>query len=54
MRCGNDKIVSDLKVMDTIMNDSFWIGVYSGLTGDTLDDMTQSLRNAVEGAATGV
>ena len=41
------RVVSDLSVTDRIMKDSFWIGVYPGMTDDMLAYMAESLRKAL-------
>lgn len=38
------RIVGDLKVTDRIMNNSFWIGVYPGMTDEKLQYMTEKIR----------
>lgn len=42
------RIVGDLKNTDRIMNDTFWVGVYPGMTDDMIDYMAQTIREAVE------
>lgn len=37
------KIVGDLSVTNTIMNNTFWIGVYPGMTKEMLDYMADSI-----------
>jgi CDP-6-deoxy-D-xylo-4-hexulose-3-dehydrase len=37
MQGRNYRVSGDLKHTDTVMNDSFWVGVYPGLTEDMLD-----------------
>ena len=41
------RIVGDLKVTDRIMSDSFWVGVYPGMTDEMIDHMAQVIREAV-------
>lgn len=41
------RIVGELKNTDRIMRDSFWIGVYPGMTKEMLDYMVQTLKDAV-------
>ena len=37
------KIVDDLNVADKIMKNTFWIGVYPGLTEPMIDFMIESI-----------
>ena len=37
MQGRNYRVSGDLIHTDTVMNDSFWIGVYPGLTEEMLD-----------------
>ena len=47
---GKDyKIIGDLETTDTIMNRSFWIGLYPGMEKSMLDYMIEKLKEAVEG-----
>ena len=38
------KIIGDLKVTDRIMNTTFWIGVYPGMTKDMLNKMINTIK----------
>lgn len=41
------RIVGELKNTDTIMNDSFWVGVYPGMTNEMIDYMAKVIIEAV-------
>ena len=41
------RIAGRLDVTDRIMNDTFWLGVYPGLTDEKIDYMAESVRRAV-------
>lgn len=41
------RIVGELKNTDTIMNDSFWIGVYPGMTDEMLEYMIKTIKSAI-------
>ena len=41
------RIVGDLHVTDRIMNDTFWIGVYPGMTDEMIDYMIEMIKEAV-------
>jgi CDP-6-deoxy-D-xylo-4-hexulose-3-dehydrase len=41
------RVVGDLPVTDSIMENSFWVGVYPGMTDEKLDYMAQVIREAV-------
>jgi len=41
------RVVGDLKNTDQIMNDTFWIGVYPGMTDEMVDFMVQTIRGFV-------
>lgn len=42
------RIAGDLTVTDTIMEKSFWVGVYPGMTDEMLDYMAKTMIEAVE------
>ncbi|MCM1213549.1 MAG: lipopolysaccharide biosynthesis protein RfbH [Lachnospiraceae bacterium] len=44
------RIVGDLRESDRIMRDSFWIGVYPGMTDEMLDHMADRILEAVREA----
>ena len=44
------RIVGDLSTTDTIMENSFWVGVYPGMTEEKLDYMASVIRKAVQEA----
>ncbi len=44
---GRCRIASSLEVTDRIMRDSFWIGVYPGMTEEKLAYMAKLLREAI-------
>ena len=42
-----DRIAGELTQTDRIMNDTFWLGVYPGLTDEKIDYMAQTVKDAV-------
>ncbi|OFV70023.1 lipopolysaccharide biosynthesis protein RfbH [Acetobacterium wieringae] len=42
------RVVGKLKKTDVIMNDTFWIGVYPGMTDEMIDYMVETIKEAVE------
>lgn len=42
------RVVGSLENTDRIMRDSFWVGVYPGMTDAMIDYITQTIREAVE------
>ncbi|MCQ2505517.1 MAG: lipopolysaccharide biosynthesis protein RfbH, partial [Saccharofermentans sp.] len=42
------RVVGDLKNTDRIMNDTFWVGVYPGMTDEMIDYMAKTIKEAVE------
>lgn len=43
------RVVGELKVTDEVMNNSFWVGVYPGLTEPMMDEMIRVIHEAVRG-----
>ena len=41
------RIVGELVNTDRIMNDTFWVGVYPGMTDEMIDYMAQVITDAV-------
>ncbi len=41
------RIAGDLSVTDRIMRDTFWVGVYPGMTDEMIDYMAEAIREAV-------
>ena len=39
------RVIGDLKTTDEIMNNTFWIGVYPGMTDDKLDYMIETIKS---------
>lgn len=44
------RIVGDLSVTDRIMKDTFWVGVYPGMTDAMIDYMAKTIREALQNA----
>lgn len=42
------RIIGDLRNTDRIMNDTFWVGVYPGMTDEMIDYMIRIIREAVK------
>ena len=40
--------MGSLSDTDMIMSDTFWVGVYPGMTDDMIDYMAKTIRRAVE------
>jgi len=38
------RVVGDLHVTDEVMNNTFWIGVYPGMTNQMIDDMSDAIK----------
>ena len=49
MRAKGDgyRVVGDLYNTDRIMRDTFWVGVYPGMTDEMIDYMAKTIREAV-------
>ena len=41
---GSFRVIGDLKNTDTIMNDTFWLGVYPGMTLEMVDFMVDTIK----------
>ena len=46
------RIVGSLDNTDSVMNDTFWVGVYPGMTDDMTDYMAEIIKEAVRDQAT--
>ena len=44
------RVAGDLSTTDTIMNDTFWVGVYPGMTGEMVGYMLDTIRNYLQKA----
>lgn len=44
---GGNRIVGELANTDRIMKDTFWVGVYPGMTDVMIDYVAQVIREAV-------
>ena len=42
------RIISDLNNTNRIMEDTFWVGVYPGMTDEMIDQMIKGIKEAVE------
>ncbi|HOO48677.1 MAG: lipopolysaccharide biosynthesis protein RfbH [Saccharofermentanaceae bacterium] len=42
------RIAGDLTNTDRIMNDTFWVGVYPGMTDEMIDNMAKTIKKACE------
>ena len=42
------RIVGELTNTDRIMNDTFWVGVYPGMTDEMIDYMAKTIKEAVD------
>lgn len=42
------RVIGDLTVTDRIMHDTFWIGVYPGMTDEMIDYMVEMIKEAVK------
>ncbi len=40
------RVIGDLSVTDTITNDTFWVGVYPGMTGEMIEYMVETMNVA--------
>ncbi len=45
------RVSGDLAVTDTIMQDTFWVGVYPGMTGEMVEHMASVIADCCRGAA---
>lgn len=42
------RVISDLRNTDIVMNNSFWVGVYPGMTDEMIDYMAKTIKEALE------
>ncbi len=45
------RVIGDLAVTDRIMRDTFWVGVYPGMTDEMIDYMARTICETVQGQA---
>ena len=49
MRSGNGyRAIGDMSVTDSIMSDTFWVGVYPGMTDEMMDRIADTIKRAVK------
>ena len=41
------RIIGDLAITDMVMNNSFWIGVYPGMTDEMINDMVHIIKDSI-------
>ena len=41
------RVIGELKNTDRIMNDTFWVGVYPGMSDEKIDYMIKIIKEAV-------
>ena len=41
------RVIGDLSVTDRVMNNTFWVGVYPGMTDEMIDYMAKTIKEAV-------
>ena len=44
---GAYRVIGDLSVTEYVMRNTFWVGVYPGMTDDMVDAMAQTIRDAL-------
>ena len=44
------RVIGDLEQTERIMRDTFWVGVYPGMTDRMIDYMVKIIKEAVYGA----
>ena len=42
------RIVGELTNTDRIMNETFWVGVYPGMTDEMIDYMAKTIKEAIQ------
>jgi CDP-6-deoxy-D-xylo-4-hexulose-3-dehydrase len=42
------RVVGDLAITDRIMNDTFWVGLYPGMTDEMIDYMAKTIIEALQ------
>lgn len=45
---GAYRVIGDLAVTDYVMNNSFWVGVYPGMTDEMIDAMAKTILEAIQ------
>ena len=41
------RVIGDLSVTDRVMNNTFWVGVYPGMTDEMLQAMADAIKDAL-------
>ena len=42
------RVAGDLSVTDKVMTDTFWVGVYPGMTDEMIDYMAKIIKEAIQ------
>lgn len=45
---AGDRVIGDLQNTDRVMRDTFWVGVYLGMTNEMMDYMTEMIQKVIK------